>query len=178
MKNLILLSAFFIGLQFTAQAQISLGVKGGLVLSSLTLDQPSSNFSQDNRTGYQIGLILDQRPDGGLGFQIGALYSVRGSEDIKVNMLAVPVQVRLYPFANLFIGGGIEGSMVTNDFPSKSIGLTAITEAGLYLSDHFYLSGGINFGLNETIELESEDGIIGNGGKIGRTYTLSANFLF
>jgi hypothetical protein len=179
MKNLILFALLFSGLQFSSQAQqTSIGVKGGLVLSSISFDQPSTTFSEDNRTGYQVGLIFDHRPDGGLGFQIGALYSQRGGSDVKVNVVAVPIQLRLYPFSHFFVGGGIEGSMVTNDFPSKSIGLTAITEAGIYLSDNFYLSGGINFGLNETIELEGMDGIIGNGGKVDKMFTLSANFLF
>lgn len=178
MKNLLLCFFLLLGLQLSVHTQTTIGVKGGLVLSSISFDQPSTTFSEDNRAGYQVGLIFDHRPDGGIGFQLGAMYTERGSKDLKINMFAVPVQLRLYPFSHFFVGGGIEGSMVTNDFPGKSIGLTALTEAGIYLSDNFYLSGGINFGLNETIELEGEDGVIGNGGKVDRMYTLSANFVF
>lgn len=179
MKKQFLLSAFCFCLAASAYCQINLGVKGGVVLSSMKFDMPSSIFSEDNRTGYQIGLILDSKNVGGLGFQVGAMYSVRGSDNLKIDMLTVPIQLRIHPLGNLFVGGGIEGGYVMNDnFSSKSIGLTALTEAGLYLSDRFYLSGGINFGLNKTIELEGENGIIGNGGKVDRMYTLSANVLF
>jgi len=179
MKKQFLLTLFSLFILTSVSSQTNLGVKGGVVLSSMKFDQVSTIFSEENRTGYQIGLILDSKNVGGLGFQVGAMYSVRGSDNVKIDMLTVPVQLRLYPLGNLFVGGGIEGGMVLNDdFPSKSIGLTALTEAGLYLSNRFYISGGINFGLNETIELEGEDGIIGNGGKVDRMYTLSANVLF
>lgn len=178
MKKQFLFSAVMVLISTFTFAQTNLGVKGGLVLSSMKFDQPSTILSDDNRAGYQVGLILDSKNVGGLGFQIGGMYSVRGSGDVKIDMITVPIQLRLYPLSNIFIGGGIEGGMVLNDFPQKSIGLSAITEAGIYLSKRFYISGGINFGLNETIELEGEDGIIGNGGKVDRMYTLSANVLF
>lgn len=179
MKKQFLLSAVCLCLTASAFSQINLGVKGGVVLSSLKLDMPSTIFTEENRTGYQIGLILDSKNVGGLGFQVGAMYSVRGSDNVKIDMLTVPVQLRFHLLGNIFVGGGIEGGYVlNNNFESKSIGLTALTEAGLYLSNRFYLSGGINFGLNETIELEGENGIIGNGGKVDRMYTLSANVLF
>jgi len=158
--------------------QTNLGIKGGFVLSSMKFDQASSILSKDNRAGYQIGLILDSKNVGGIGFQVGGMYSVRGSGDVKIDMLTVPIQLRFYPLSNIFIGGGIEGGMVLNEFPEKSIGLTALTEAGLYLSDRFYISGGINFGLNQTIELEGVDGIIGNGGKVDKMFTVSVNVLF
>lgn len=179
MKKQFLLSAISLCLTASAYCQINLGVKGGVVLSSMKFDMPSTIFSEENRTGYQLGLILDSRTIGGLGFQVGAMYSVRGSDDVKIDMLAVPIQLRIHPFKNLFVGGGIEGGYILNDnFSSKSIGLTALTEAGFYLSDQFYLSGGINFGLNKTIELEGENGILGNGAKVDRMFTLSANVLF
>jgi len=178
MKKQFLFSALLAIICSMSYAQTNFGVKGGFVLSSMKFDQPSTILSDDNRAGYQVGVILDSKNVGGLGFQIGGMYSVRGSGDIKIDMVSVPIQLRLYPLSHVFIGGGIEGGMVLNDFPQKSIGLTALTEAGIYLSDHFYISGGINFGLNETIELEGDNGIIGNGGKVDKMFTLSANVLF
>lgn len=178
MKKQFLLSAVLAMICSFTYGQTNLGIKGGLVLSSMKFSQPSTILSDDNRAGYQLGIILDSKNVGGLGFQIGGMYSVRGSGDIKIDMITIPIQLRLYPLSHVFVGGGIEGGMVLNDFPQKSIGLTALTEAGIYLSDRFYISGGINFGLNETIELEGDDGIIGNGGTVDRMYTLSANVLF
>lgn len=178
MKKHFLFTSVFCLFYLLTYSQTNLGVKGGFVLSSMKFSEPSTILSDDNRAGYQVGLILDSKNVGGLGFQIGGMYSVRGSGDVKIDMLTVPIQLRLYPLSNVFIGGGIEGGMVLNDFPQKSIGLTALTEAGLYLTNRFYISGGVNFGLNETIELEGTDGIIGNGGKVDKMFTLSANVLF
>jgi len=178
MKKQFLFSVLFTMICSVSFAQTNLGVKGGFVLSSMKFDQPSTILSGDNRAGYQLGLILDSKNVGGIGFQIGGMYSVRGSGDVKIDMITVPIQLRFYPFSHVFIGGGIEGGMVLNDFPQKSIGLSALTEAGFYLSKRFYISGGINFGLNKTIELEGDDGIIGNGGKVDKMFTLSANVLF
>lgn len=178
MKKQFLFATTLCLLSLCSFGQTNFGIKAGFVLSSMKFNDASTILSDDNRAGYQVGLILDSKNVGGLGFQIGGMYSVRGSGDVKIDMVSVPIQLRLYPLSNLFVGGGIEGGMVLNDFPQKSIGLTAITEAGIYLTNRFYISGGVNFGLNETIELEGTDGIIGNGGKVDKMFTLSANVLF
>ena len=59
------------------QAQVHVGVKGGLNISTVHFD--SDLFKADNLTGFQVGPMIEcQIPLVGLGFDAALLYSKKG----------------------------------------------------------------------------------------------------
>lgn len=97
-----------VGLSFLAltaipgQAQTTLGVRGGVSVSSVELDL-AGTFDDSNRTGFEGGVFLDFGRSRPLGFQIGAQYAQKGAEldfegvveDLTLNYLEIPAVVKL-----------------------------------------------------------------------------------
>lgn len=59
----------------TASAQLRFGIKGGPVVSKLSIDK--STFESENRTGYAAGIQLDLKLPLGLGIDGSVLFSHR-----------------------------------------------------------------------------------------------------
>jgi len=81
-----------------SQAQVRIGVKGGLNLTELTFDEKV--FKSSNRPGFFVGpSVIIGLPLGGLGLDIAGLYERKESkvndESIKQESIVVPVNARL-----------------------------------------------------------------------------------
>ena len=111
-KSLLLFDLFtFIPLN--ANAQVKLGIKGGLDVSEMSFS--GDVFKKSNRMGYFIGPVL-KFPLLGLGFDISALYAKRnvelngsiegekGKYKVSDKQILIPVHVR---YGLNFNGGGI-----------------------------------------------------------------------
>lgn len=104
----------------SAQAQVKFGVKGGLNVTSMSLD--SKVLDADNQTGFFVGpTVKFTLPIVGLGIDVSALYDQReakisgdGNElpdsKIKTQAINIPVNVRygvgLGSLANVFLFAG------------------------------------------------------------------------
>lgn len=127
-----------------AQAQLKLGVKGGLNLVNNSLsDLKSSTLTQlvdkDNYTGFFIGPKLDLNL-GGLGFDAAVLYSQKGfalgeDDSFKLQSLVVPVNVRwgfgLGDLISVFVYGGPELVYNVNETLEFVKGIKSDNEEGI-----------------------------------------------
>ena len=82
----------------SAKAQVSFGVKGGLNISEMSLDEDVFNTS--NRMGFFAGPILRvSLPVPSLGFDVAALYDQRetkiNDETVKQQSIVIPANLRL-----------------------------------------------------------------------------------
>jgi hypothetical protein len=92
-----------------AKAQVAFGLKGGLNLTSLKVDDPE--LSYDSRTGYHAGLFLRGRfgnvglqPEVLLFTQRGDLQSTLfGTAQESFTYLSIPVILKFYPIGGLNI---------------------------------------------------------------------------
>lgn len=118
-----------------AQAQIKLGVKGGLNLANADFTGLNSNFKTENMTGFFVGPMLDINiPIIGLGLDGSLLYSERGtkftstSNDAVTNKqqsIDIPVNLKysigLGSLASIFLAAGpsfsfnIDSNNLTDD---------------------------------------------------------------
>ena len=117
-----------------AQAQIKLGVKGGLNVSNLKLDDDM--WTADNKAGFFIGpMVKVTVPVTGLSFDVAALYDqkeakMHWSDDvvggdlsqtttIKQQYIDIPVNVRygvgLGSLANVFVFAGPQWGINVGD---------------------------------------------------------------
>lgn len=140
-KNLYLLFTLLLGFS-SAFAQF--GIKAGLntanELRSFSSNDIAANFSSENLTGYQLGLVYQAMPKkSGIGIEIGALLSQKGSSFHiessnsaygprngynETNYLEVPLNLRYnlkFGLVSIFLSGGIYGSCVLT---SKSTNVT------------------------------------------------------
>lgn len=114
----VLASVFFIDHAAQAQAQIALGIKGGLNFAQLDVE----NASLDNRTGYHAGAFLLFKLSK-IGIQPEILFSKQGSElpsvspglDFKANFdyINIPVILKIYTIAGLNIQVGPQFGFLT-----------------------------------------------------------------
>lgn len=126
MKNRFIFTTFILLFTVTAFGQV--GLRGGIntasEIHSFSQNDISAAFQGENLTGYQVGLVYQFNPKrSGLGFEIGALLSQKGSvfrmdsasivqSLIKgyheINYVEVPINLRL----RLSFGGiiGVFGS--------------------------------------------------------------------
>lgn len=123
MKNVLSFIVLAVSLFFAnpAQAQIKLGVKGGLNVSNLKLDDDM--WRTDNKAGFFIGpMVKVTVPVTGLSFDVAALYDQKEAKmhwgdvvgadlsrttTIKQQYIDIPVNVRygvgLGSLANVFV---------------------------------------------------------------------------
>ena len=123
MKKFFALAVLLATISMTAQAQFNFGVKGGLNLAKLSLNE--SAIGADNQVGFHIGpTVKFTIPVIGLGFDAAALFDQRSSNvearnaetgnitstKVKQQSLQIPINVR-YGFgigevANIFVFAG------------------------------------------------------------------------
>jgi len=144
-------------LAFTApelDAQRVLGVRGGVSVSSATIDW-AETFDDSNRTGFVGGVFLDFGSSSPLGLQIGAQYSQRGVEldiddvvaDLDLAYLEIPAVVKVgIPMGFMkpsVLGGAALGFNVSCDYGASgdcSDEVTSTDWAGILGADvAFYL---------------------------------------
>ena len=158
-----------------AKAEVKFGLKGGLNLTSMSLD--ANAISKSNQAGFFIGPTFKFTiPIVGLGFDASALYDqrkgtisgVNGNEtSIKEQSIQIPINIRygiglgstasIYFFAGPQFGFNVGDKNIVSsvgDWTFKSSYVSANVGAGLMLLSHLQVSVNYNFGLGKTGELE------------------------
>ena len=183
-----------------ANAQLKLGVKGGLNVSSVHFD--SDLLNADNVTGFHVGPMLEIGvPLLGLGVETAILYSQKGLETksvggekttMKTDYIDVPLNlkwkfglpiVKVYlaagPYVGFRVGGdkiwNIPGSMI-DQVEAKNFSAGLNFGAGVELIKH--LQVGLNYGLGLTDNYSvSKVDFSENTGK-NRGWSVTAAILF
>ena len=181
-----------------AKAEVKFGLKGGLNLTSMSLD--ANAFSKSNQAGFFIGpTVKFTIPIVGLGFDASALYdqrkgtvtSVTDTEmAIKEQSIQIPINIRygfglgstasIYLFAGPQFGFNVGDKNIVSsagEWTFKSSNVSANVGLGLMLLGHLQISANYNFGLGKTGELTEntvpnqikENGKL-NAWQIGLTY--------
>ena len=115
--NTLMLAFGLLLMAMPADAQIRFGVKGGV---NLTQVETNLKAIKDNSTGYFIGPMIEATIPGiGLGVDGAIMYAQRGKDELKMEGVEVPLNLKLT------IGAG----------SSLSIALTAGPDCVLNLKD-------------------------------------------
>ena len=153
-----------------AKAEVKFGVKGGLNLTSMSLD--ANAISKSNQAGFFIGPTFKFTiPIVGLGFDASALYDQRKAEvddtSIKQQSIQIPINLRygiglgstasIYFFAGPQFGFNVGDKDIKTDVGNwtfKSSNISANVGLGLMLLSHLQISANYNFGLGKTGEFD------------------------
>lgn len=172
MKKIIAILFLALGLSASASAQVKLGVKGGLNVSSLKLSDDM--WATDNKAGFFFGpMIKVTVPLLGMSFDVAALYDqkeakmqwgdVTGATDmsqtttIKQKYIDIPINVRygigLGSLANVFVFAGPQWGINVGDkdfkwdarssYSLKKATFSVNVGAGVTLFKH--LQGSVNY---------------------------------
>ena len=176
MKKILTVVVLFAALMTAvpAKAEVKFGLKGGLNLTSMSLD--ANAFSKSNQAGFFIGpTVKFTIPIVGLGFDASALYdqrkgtvtSVTDTEmAIKEQSIQIPINIRygfglgstasIYLFAGPQFGFNVGDKNIVSsagEWTFKSSNVSANVGLGLMLLGHLQISANYNFGLGKTGEL-------------------------
>lgn len=88
MKKTFLLIFILAALGYSASAQISGGIKGGLNFANI-----DSETDVDSKTGYHLGAYLNVGA-GGISIQPEVLFSVKGAEDFDLSYVEIPILLK------------------------------------------------------------------------------------
>ena len=153
-----------------AKAEVKFGVKGGLNLTSMSLDAKA--IDKSNQAGFFIGPTFKfTLPIVGLGFDASALYDQRKAEvddtSIKQQSIQIPINIRygiglgstasIYFFAGPQFGFNVGDKDIKTDVGNwtfKSSNISANVGLGLMLLSHLQISANYNFGLGKTGEFD------------------------
>ena len=172
MKKILTIAVLFAALMTTvpAKAEVKFGLKGGLNLTSLSLD--ANAISKSNHAGFFIGPTFKFTiPIVGLGFDASALYDQRKAEvddtSIKQQSIQIPINIRygiglgstasIYFFAGPQFGFNVGDKDIKTDVGNwtfKSSNISANVGLGLMLLSHLQISANYNFGLGKTGEFD------------------------
>ena len=179
MKKILTIAVLFAALMTAvpAKAEVKFGLKGGLNLTSMSLD--ANAISKSNQAGFFIGpTVKFTIPIVGLGFDASALYDqrkgtisgVNGNEtSIKEQSIQIPINLRygfglgntasIYIFAGPQFGFNV-GDKKTNlvnealDWRMKDSSLSANVGLGLMLLNHLQVSANYNIAMGTTGEFD------------------------
>ena len=193
MKKIISLVMFLAAITMPTKAQIDYGVKGGLNLTSMSLDAKVVDSS--NQMGFFLGpTVKFTLPVVGLGLDASLLFDQRSSnvelesaegqtlsDKIKQQSIQIPVNVRfafglgdaasIYVFGGPQFGFNLSGKKsVFHDaaeWKFSSSNLSGNIGVGVMLLKHFQASLGYNFSLGKTGEFEVENYLAEQMGKNG-----------
>ena len=144
-KIYILVIAFLLVGTFAAQAQLKLGLKGGLNLPSMA--EQGNTISLDSKTGWHGGAMVEIKLPI-LGIQGDFLYSANSFENptlgqFKSANFTIPIVAKLYLFKILTIQAGPQFSFVM----SADSDLIADVKDQLETSTFGFVAGlGVNLG--------------------------------
>ena len=157
----------------TADAQFRFGVKAGLNVNNLHLNNPGQMFDADNGTGWTAGVMTEFKvPLIGLCFDLSLMYT-RMNADIDVfsngefqgsvknsNFLQIPLNIK-YKFSlpvvgsflapYIFTGPGFSFKLdknTLNDFKTKTCQVAWNVGLGLELVKHLQIGASYGFGIN------------------------------
>lgn len=174
MKKILTIAVLFAALMTAvpAKAEVKFGLKGGLNLTSISLD--ANAISKSNQAGFFIGPTFKFTiPIVGLGFDASALYDQRKAEvdntSVKQQSIQIPINLRygiglgstasIYFFAGPQFGFNVGDKDIKTDVGNwtfKSSNISANVGLGLMLLRHLQISANYNFGLGKTGELEQD----------------------
>lgn len=177
------------------EAQVRLGVRGGLSLSKMRFDRDIIN--SDNRVGWCGGLLLDLNiPVVGLGAEVSALYTHRNNRlsdrerVYKRDYLDIPVYARYRlslpkverVFAPLVFTGPCFSILFSENAPAnyknKKTYMSWDVGAGVDLFNRLRLTATYGIGLSKAMQYVGSDY---DGDKVNgkdRYWTLSAAVMF
>lgn len=206
MKKLIyaLLVVGCMGITLPAQAQLKLGVKAGLNLSSSSFDfnDVQTNFKSDNYTGFFVGPMVEfTAPVIGIGVDGSILYSQKGlkftetktntSETLKQKSLSIPVNLKYtigLDAVGIFFAAGPQfdfdlnsdsWKFLTEDFSYKKSTMSLNIGAGVKLIDHLQIGLNYNIPLGKTAEYKGIASTVNQAFSAKtKTWSVSAAYLF
>ena len=192
----------------SASAQIKFGVKGGLNVTSMSLD--SKVLDASNQAGFFIGpTVKFTLPIVGLGVDASALYDQRsakigveknegglsGEQTVKQQQIAIPINLRygvgLGDAASIFFFAGPQfGFNVgdqdqklwgVSDWKMKSSNFSVNLGLGATLLKHLQVSANYNIACGKTGEIEATDAvksIIGKGEGKNNAWQIAVAYYF
>ena len=172
MKKILTVVVLFAALMTAvpAKAEVKFGLKGGVNLTSMSLD--ANAIDKSNQAGFFIGpTVKFTLPVVGLGIDASALYDQRKSEvdgtSLKEQSIQIPVNLRygiglgstasIYFFAGPQFGFNVGDKSIkttTSEWTFKSSNISANVGLGVMLLSHLQISANYNFGLGKTGELD------------------------
>ena len=168
MKKILTIAVLFAALMTAvpAKAEVKFGLKGGLNLTSMSLDADA--ISKSNQAGFFIGpTVKFTLPVVGLGIDASALYDQRKAKvddtSVKQQSIQIPINLRygiglgstasIYFFAGPQFGFNVGDKTITStvaDWTFKSSNFSANVGAGLMLLNHLQVSVNYNFAFGKT----------------------------
>ena len=170
MKKILTVVVLFAALMTAvpAKAEVKFGLKGGLNLTSMSLD--ANAISKSNQAGFFVGpTVKFTLPIVGLGFDASALYDQRsaevGNEKIKQQSIQIPVNLRynigIGGSAGIYLAAGPQfgfpvGDKVYNtkvgEYRLKDANLSFNFGAGVYLLKHLEVGFAYNLAAGKSGE--------------------------
>lgn len=172
--------SFAFGFTSAAQAQVELGVKGGMNFSSLKLG--NNEYNANNKAGFFFGPMLKVTvPLVGLSFDVAALYDQKEADmtwanyttHIKQQYIDIPVNVRygigLGSLANVFVFAGPQWGINVGDnnftwdtisnYSLKKTTFSVNVGAGVTILKH--LQGSVNYNIecNKSGEMQYDSNV-------------------
>ncbi|NOS91470.1 MAG: PorT family protein [Cyclobacteriaceae bacterium] len=125
-KGVITVLFVLVGLSAFSQAQVAIGIKGGLNFANI--DASSLNAAYNSRTGYHAGAFVLVKL-GKIGIQPELIYSKQGSTvrinsvDIESNYdyFNIPIVLKLYTVAGINIQLGPQFGFASGNIPYTSV---------------------------------------------------------
>ena len=193
MKKFITAILLAVAMALPSQAQISFGLKGGLNLTSLSLDNSTAEKGISNKSGFYIGPTAKfTLPIVGLGVDASILYDQRQAkvkatdESIKMQTIQIPINARysfgLGDIASIFLFAGPQfgfnvGSKDkkynVGDLSFKSAQISGNVGIGAMFINHLQVNVNYNFALSKSAEISYGGNNVkakGNAWQIGVAY--------
>ena len=161
--NTLMLAVGLLLMAMPADAQIRFGVKGGV---NLTQVETNLKAIKDNSTGYFIGPMIEATIPGiGLGVDGAIMYAQRGKDELKMEGIEVPLNLKLTIGAgsslSIFLAAGPDFFLNLKDIDLGAIDATIDgykakekkAQVGLNLGGGVKLMQHLQLGLNYMIPL-------------------------
>lgn len=156
MKNIFLSSLFvLVGLSAYSQAEVAIGIKGGLNFANLSVSQ-SGATNYNNRTGYHFGAFALFK-FGKIGLQPELLFSKQGSKysvstsdfDSNFDYINIPIILKLYTVAGINIQVGPQIGFLSGAEAKQTIGSVTTTTnlSNFYKKNDISLALGLGWDL-------------------------------
>jgi hypothetical protein len=197
MKKIVFFLLFSLLIVYSSQAQIRFGVKGGVNLSSVSVND--GNVIDKNVTGFHIGPSLEMLINDAFGLETSVLYSQKGvkfkdgknTSTNKNGYLEIPVNLKYlfnvsnnfkpYALAGPYINFRVSGDdnfntsygNVKEQWKAKSFGTGLNFGAGVQMLN--FLQFGVNYSLSLTNNYKTSHG---DYSVKDRTWSIAAAILF
>lgn len=172
MKKICVTLLMAVAMALPSQAQVNFGLKGGLNLTSMSLNQSDLESAISNKSGFFIGpTVKFTLPIVNLGMDASVLYDQREAEikstgeKLKQKSIQIPINARfglgLGDLANVFIfvgpqfgfnvGGDTEKQSI-KDWSLKTANISGNAGLGFMFVNHLQISVNYNFALSNSAE--------------------------